>query len=77
MHLSGHIPKVHSGTCEDTYKDPEKPSIGFLDPSLTLLGPGNCQGGASPSVRPLGVTFGHEIENLCENNICCAFGISW
>ena len=75
MHQSVDIPKVHSGTREDTYKDSQKPSIGFLDPSLTLLGPGNCQGDASPSGRPLGVTFVPKIENLCENHIFCTFCI--
>ena len=77
MYKNVDVLKVHSGTREDTYKDPQKPSIGFLDPSYWLLGPGTARGESDPSGSPLGVPNWSEIENLCENHVFWAFSVFW
>ena len=45
---SADIANGHSCTREATYKDPQKPSIGFLDPSTLQHFPMNCKGWARP-----------------------------
>ena len=44
MYISFDIPKAHSVTRDDTYKDPQKPFIDFPDPSYADLGQAKCQG---------------------------------
>ena len=49
-------------------KLPKKKSfIDFFDPTCWVLGLVQCQGWARCIWKSLGVTFGPEIENICEN----------
>ena len=47
MHISFDIPKAHSVTRDDTYKDPQKPFIDFPDPSYADLGQANISWSSS------------------------------
>ena len=75
MYLSWDIPKQHSATHDQTYKDPENPFFNFLDPSHTSHSPPMVRGGSDPSGSPKGVPFRTKIENPCENHILWAFCI--
>ena len=65
MRKSLNVPKVHSGTCDGTYKDPKKSFIDFPDPSENVLGQANARGRSDASESPLGATFWPKNKNLC------------
>ena len=77
MHISFDVPKQHSATCDNTYKDPQNSFIDFFYLTWWVLGLVQCQGWARCILKSLEVTFGQEIENPCENFTFRAILILW